>query len=43
MDAEIISGLLLGFPCSHQRDGAGTELSRIRAWHDGQPFVRAAT
>lgn len=43
MDSEIVRGLLLGFTGSDQRDRAGTELGRIRAWHDGQPFVQAVT
>lgn len=43
MDAEVIRGLLLGFPCTNQRHRAGTEPGRIGAWHDGQPFVRAVT
>lgn len=40
MDTEIVGGLLLGFTGSHERDRAGTKLGRIRAWHDGQHFLR---
>jgi hypothetical protein len=43
MYAEIVGGLLLRLAGTHERDRAGTKLSRIGAGHDGQPFVQAST
>ena len=43
MNAEIITGLLLGLAGAHERDRAGTKLGRIGAGHGCQPFVQAVS